>query len=248
MPALHEHIAKDGFRLRGLGMSRIDGFSDVVFGFALTLIVVSLEVPHTYAELHELLLGFVPFLICFVFLVMVWWAHYRYFRRFHLHDPATIVLNSALLFTVLFYVYPLKFLFTIVSKQFTGGTTEGVFTAASQVRELVSVYGIGFTAIYLLFAAMYWNAWRQRDHLRLNALETTLTTNYMWDDFGVACIGVIVCVAAQLFPPEQATKACYFFFLIGVWKTIHGTISGKRARAALARTSAEDCAPLPHQD
>jgi hypothetical protein len=70
----------------------------------------------------------------------------------------------------------------------------------------------------------------------------------MWDDFGVACIGVIVCVAAQLFPPEQATKACYFFFLIGVWKTIHGTISGKRARAALARTSAEDRAPLPHQD
>jgi hypothetical protein len=69
---------------------------------------------------------------------------------------------------------------------------------------------------------MYWNAWRQRDHLRLSPLETTLTLNYMSDDFGVACIGIIVCVAAQLFPPADATKACYFFFLIGVWKTIHG--------------------------
>jgi uncharacterized membrane protein len=246
--ALHQHIAKDGFRLRGLGMSRIDGFSDVVFGFALTLIVVSLEVPRTYAELHELLLGFLPFLICFVFLIMVWWAHYRYFRRFHLHDTATILLNSALLFTVLFYVYPLKFLFTIASRQLTGGGAEGVFTAASQIRELVTVYGIGFTAIYLLFAAMYWNAWRQRDLLRLSPLETTLTLTYVVDDFGVACIGLIVCVSAQLFPPAEATKACYFFFLIGVWKTIHGNISGKLARKALERTSAEDRAPLPHQD
>ena len=248
MQAFHQHIAKDGFRLRGLGMSRIDGFSDVVFGSALTLIVVSLEVPRTYAELHELLLGFVPFLICFVFLVMVWWAHYRYFRRFHLHDPATIVLNSALLFTVLFYVYPLKFLFTIASKQFIGGGNEGVFTAAWQIRELVTVYGIGFTVIYLLFAAMYWNAWRQREHLRLSPLETALTLSYIWDDFGTACIGVIVCLAAQFFQPANATKACYFFFLIGIWKTIHGSLSGRYIKAAEARTSPEDLAPLSHQD
>lgn len=248
MSALHDHIAKDGFRLRGLGMSRIDGFSDVVFGFALTLIVVSLEVPHTYTELHELLLGFLPFLICFVFLIMVWWAHYRYFRRFHLHDTTTIILNSALLFTVLFYVYPLKFLFTIVSKQFIGGGNEGVFTAASQVRELVTVYGIGFTAIYLLFAAMYWNAWRQREHLHLSPLETTLTLNYMWDDFGVACIGIVVCVTAQFFAPADAARACYFFFLIAIWKTIHGAIAGKLARKAMERTPAEDLGPLAHHD
>jgi hypothetical protein len=34
MQTLNEHIAKDGFRLRGTAMSRVDGFSDVVFGFA----------------------------------------------------------------------------------------------------------------------------------------------------------------------------------------------------------------------
>ena len=48
MQPLHDHIAKDGFRLRGTEMSRIDAFSDVVFGFALTLIVVSLDVPKTF--------------------------------------------------------------------------------------------------------------------------------------------------------------------------------------------------------
>jgi hypothetical protein len=35
----------DGFRLRGGEISRVESFSDAVFGFALTLLVVSLDVP-----------------------------------------------------------------------------------------------------------------------------------------------------------------------------------------------------------
>ena len=112
------HVAKDGFRLRGTEMSRVDGFSDVVFGFALTLLIVSLEVPKTYAELHETLRGFLPFAVSFTFLIMLWFAHFRVFRRFGLHDNATIIVNAVLLFVVLFFVYPLKFLFTLV----LGGT------------------------------------------------------------------------------------------------------------------------------
>ncbi len=239
MPTLHQHIAKDGFRLRGLELSRIDGFSDVVFGFALTLIVVSLEVPHTYDELHKILLGFVPFFICFVFLILVWWDHYRFFRRFNLHDPATIFINCALLFTVLFYVYPLKFLFTLIASQAIG-QARNVFTSAEQPRELMMVYGAGFAAIYFIYAALYWNAWRQREHLRLSPLEKTLTLSYMCDNFGVGCIGLLCCLVARLLPVEQAGMAGWCFFVIGIWKTVLGTVSGKRARLARARTAAED--------
>jgi len=236
---LHHHIAKDGFRLRGLAMSRIDGFSDVVFGFALTLIVVSLEVPHTYDELHKILLGFVPFAVCFVFLILVWWDHYTFFRRFNLHDPATIVINCALLFTILFYVYPLKFLFMLITAQATG-QANAVFTSPEQPRELMIVYGSGFAAIYFIFAALYWNAWRQRRHVHLSPLETTLTLSYMWDNFGVGCIGLICCLAARLLPPAQAGNAGWFFFIIGIWKTVHGRVTGRRTSAARARTPAEE--------
>ena len=47
---LHAAVDADGFRPRGTQGSRIDAISDVVFGFALALLVVSLEVPKTYTN------------------------------------------------------------------------------------------------------------------------------------------------------------------------------------------------------
>src|SRR5277367_543454 len=106
-------LDKDGFRPRATEVSRIEAFSDMVFGFAMTLVVVSLQVPRTYDELHAMLKGFIPFAFCFGILVRVWLRHYQFFRRFGLRDMTTIWINAALLFVVLYYVYPLKFLFTI---------------------------------------------------------------------------------------------------------------------------------------
>ncbi len=245
MPALHDLIAKDGFRLRGTAMSRLDGFSDVVFGFALTLIVVSLEVPKTYAEFHQLLFGFIPFLICFVFLFMVWWSHFRFFRRYGLHDMGTILINAALLFTVLFYVYPLKFLFNLIALQVLGQVSDAhpIFTAAWQSREMMTVYGLGFAATYFCISALYFNAYRQRQNLELTPLEKTLTLTYATDDLGVACVGLICILFAHILPPDQVGLSGFCFFLIGVWKTIHGFIGGNRLRAARARALPPDAVP-----
>ncbi len=152
MRAPHDHIAKDGFRLRGTHMSRIDGFSDVVFGFALTLLVVSLEVPRTYDQFHAALLGFFPFAVCFFFLILIWMSHFRFFRRYGLHDLGTLWINSALLFSVLFYVYPVKFLFSVASGNHVD---PHVFSNPFQPREMMEVYGLGFAAIYFCLAALY---------------------------------------------------------------------------------------------
>ena len=51
-------MSKLQFQLRGREMNRIEAVSDVVFGFALALLVVSLEVPHTYADLLNAMRGF----------------------------------------------------------------------------------------------------------------------------------------------------------------------------------------------
>ncbi len=186
---LREHLEKDGFRLRGIEVSRIDAFSDVVFGFALTLLVVSLQVPKTYAELHLMLGGFVPFAISFTLLTLIWFAHYKFFRRFGLRDTGTIAINAMLLFVVLYYVYPLKFLFTFVTAWMMGGSFHAYFTSDAEVRQLMVLYGVGFAGIYLLFAALYWNAWRQREALGLTALERVLVQGYVSDTLGNAGVG-----------------------------------------------------------
>ena len=53
------------FRYRAHEVSRIEAFSDVVFGFAISLLVVSLEAPKNYHEMVETLRGFIPFAITF---------------------------------------------------------------------------------------------------------------------------------------------------------------------------------------
>ena len=57
------------FRWRSGEIARLEAFCDVVFGFAITLLVVSLEVPHTYGELMADMRGFIPFALCFTQLV-----------------------------------------------------------------------------------------------------------------------------------------------------------------------------------
>src|SRR5881628_3867201 len=104
-----EHV--DGFRWRSHEITRVEGFSDAVFGFAVTLLIVSLEVPHTSTELLETMRGFGAFVVTFVMLAGIWYAQHTFFRRYGLEDKVTVFLNLTLLFTVLFFVYPMKFLF-----------------------------------------------------------------------------------------------------------------------------------------
>ena len=74
----------------------------------------------------------------------------------------TIWLNGALLFVVVSYIYPLKFLFAGIvgpsGMRFGQSTT---FIRLDQMRTLMVIYGAGFATIFLLFAAMYWRAARR---------------------------------------------------------------------------------------
>jgi uncharacterized membrane protein len=75
-------------------ISRLEAFSDAVFAFALTLLVVSLDVPKSYAELITLMTGFVPFAASFALLTWIWYEHNVFFRKYGLQDPWTTALNA----------------------------------------------------------------------------------------------------------------------------------------------------------
>ncbi|MEO8371909.1 MAG: TMEM175 family protein [Candidatus Solibacter sp.] len=184
---LREHLLhkqhEPGFRWRGGEIARIEGLSDAVFAFAVTLLVVSLEVPKTFNELAELMRGFVPFAICFMGLMQVWLEQYRYFRRYNLQDSTSTMLNFILLFVVLFYVYPLKFLFTLLVNIWTrhslqvhlaNGVTENVIEP-HQMAHLMAIFSSGYLAVALIFMLLFGHALRRRHALELDDVEVFAT-------------------------------------------------------------------------
>lgn len=168
---------EDGFEWRGREVSRLEGLSDAVFGFAITLLVVSLEVPKSVDELLHAMRGFIPFALSFALLFRLWAYQYRFFRRYGLEDATTIRLNGILLFVVLFFIYPLKFLTTVVSdflfEKGVGTLKPGMLTAALQHGGfgLVLIFYLGFGTVFLMLGLMYLHAYRLRDEIGLNELE-----------------------------------------------------------------------------
>jgi uncharacterized membrane protein len=176
LPNKH-HDPVDGFRWRSHEITRIEGFSDAVFGFAVTLLIVSLEVPRTSTELLATMRGFGSFVVTFLILAGMWYMQHTFFRRYGLEDRVTVVLNLVLLFTVLFFVYPLKFLFTTM---FARLLTRGTVVTAHGIEPLIlpqhrpiifMIFGAGFTAVFMVFVLLYRHAYKQRDKLELNEFE-----------------------------------------------------------------------------
>ncbi len=185
------------FRHRGTEVSRLEGISDAVFGFALTLLVVSLEVPKTFDALMTSLKGFLAFGVCFAVLFQIWTRHFLFFRRYGLEDHVTRMLNAALLFVVLGYVYPLKFLMsTFVDVWSVGGPNLiSKSIREEQLPQLFAVYGAGFGLIYFLFGLLYFNANRLADQLELTPFERLDTR---WQAVQYMSISVVTLLSVLL--------------------------------------------------
>lgn len=185
--------------------SRLEGFSDAVFAFAATLLVVSLEVPENFSALVAQIQGFGAFAITFGALVAIWTVHKAFFRRYRLDDGWTVFLNSALLFIVLFYVFPLKFLTeTFFSGVLGFGGRHISIQDADELATVFTLYSAGFTAMFVLVAAMYGHAYRRRSALRLNAIQAWeaayLGRHYLlFAVAGVASMGLAIAGVGILF-------------------------------------------------
>jgi uncharacterized membrane protein len=212
------------FRWRAGEITRLEAFCDVVFGFAITLLVVSLEVPHTYAELMADMRGFLPFAACFAQLALIWRTHYKFSRRYGLEDPYTVFLNVVLLFLVLFYVYPLKFVFTTLFSEIMGTDVSGMGWHEASV--LMRIYAIGFAAVFLLFVLMYGHAYRLRRKLELTAVEALETRFAMRENILLALVGLVSFLVALKSP----AWAGWVYIAIGPLLAVHGSIFGKRVR------------------
>lgn len=226
----------EGCRVRGEQVSRIEGFSDAAFAFAVTLLVISLEVPRSFDEMLDGLKGLPAFAACFAILVWLWSAHYRHFRRYGLEDAPTIALNAAFLFVVMLYVYPLKFSFTIFMGMITGLQPSNTGRIAlHQVDDLFILYGAGFFAIFGLLGLMTRRAWRLRDALRLNEMERLVTREEMSRCLWLALLGAAGMVAAIVLPDRWAGMSGLLYGFIAVIEVVIALRYGRDRTPILQR-------------
>ncbi|MDQ6718905.1 MAG: TMEM175 family protein [Gemmatimonadota bacterium] len=227
----------------------------------MTLLVVSLEVPKNFAELRHSVAGFLPFAISFSILVWIWYNQHIFFRRYGLQDAYSIFLNVTLLFVILFYIYPLKFLFGLLISTFSGAAVAmtfpdgspgfGISTGSSPAEPviafndlptLMAIYAAGFIAIWTVFALLHLHAYRKRALLELTPLEAFDTLTAVREDSLLAGIGVVSLLFA-LTRVAPAGVSGWIYITIGPILWIHGIIARNQRRRLLATENADSRAP-----
>jgi uncharacterized membrane protein len=184
---------------------------------------VSLAVPPTFDALLTSLAGIPAFAVSFGLLAYIWYAQYTYFRRYDFEYALVVVLNLALLFVVLVYVYPLKFLYATVFNPSLATLRPG------QVPQLFIVYGVGFAAVFTLLTLLYLHAYRSRTSLSLSGLQVYEARAAVILYASIAGIGILSALIA-LALPDQGSIAGLVYFLIAVPSVVAGTLVGRRRR------------------
>ncbi len=189
------------FRWRGAEPSRMEGLSDGIFAVTLTLLVASLDVPETFYDLWLTVTRIPVFAICFTAILALWRMHDLYYRRYGLQDGVTVVLNSALLFLVVCYAYPLKFmvsfLWSAVLAQDTSAmflVPQGVVWSQSDLFQragMLFFYGIGVIGVFGIALLMLLHALRHKQVLELDDLELELTHRALRSHIISICFALI---------------------------------------------------------
>ncbi|HEV3409568.1 MAG TPA: TMEM175 family protein, partial [Chthoniobacterales bacterium] len=167
-----------GFRLRGLAMTRLEGFVDATFAFAVTMLIIAgQQVPDDVSALLAAFKHVPSFAASIVVLAIFWRGHWTWSRRFGLEDNVSICISWALIFTMLIYVYPLKVIFggmfAVLSDAAIGQSI--IVRSIGEARAIFALYAAGFTALSVQIVLLNLRAWSLRDPLRLNEREKLLT-------------------------------------------------------------------------
>lgn len=188
--------------------TRLEGFVDASFAFAVTLLVISIgRVPTKVADMLHALRGVPAFALCFLVIARIWKSHRDWSRYYDLDDPRALVLSLLLVFVVLVFVYPLRLLFALFFAWVSHGylVDQPVTASAEDLRAAFIVYGVGFAAIAALFALLYRHALGCAAAIGLDAREVIATRMHVviWAAFVLLAIASLLCAALLPFRNDQ---------------------------------------------
>ncbi len=232
MTATDDRTPEADFRWRGRDVTRLEAVSDGVFALAIALVMLADGAPTKLSELRAVFEQFLPLLISFAILGMIWHAHYLFFRRYGLRDGISALLNAALLFLVLLFAYPLKLLFAVICQGLFGlGSRLPLREVFDESFPILLVYSAGFAAIFLVIALLYRRAWSLRDQLELDEIERAGTRQYLQSSFIFVGFGSVSALLAFFLPDRLQPLAGWMYFGIGPVIGVHAWRWGVRREA-----------------
>jgi hypothetical protein len=115
-----------------------------------------------------------------------------------------VFLNGVLLFVVLFYVYPLKFMFDSMFDQILPAwqppAQRVVPMTLGQLANAATIYALGFVCMFSLFALLYRHAYARRDAIGLTPLEVFDVKMFGGHHLVSVGVGMVALLVAWLLP------------------------------------------------
>jgi uncharacterized membrane protein len=194
----------DVLRIRRHQPTRLEGFVDASFAFAVTVLVISFgHVPTSVPEMLHALRGLPAFAVSFLLIARIWMAHRDWSRHYDIEDSTSLRLSLLLVFVVLIFVYPLRLLFALFFHWISHGFLADQDLSMQSVEELRSafeVYGLGFGMIAGLIALLYLHALRAAVAIALDAREVLATRMHIALWSALAGLAAMSTLSAALLP------------------------------------------------
>ena len=236
-PARHSEIAsmmpadldvlpqRDGFRLRGMEMTRLETFIDAAFAFAISMLVIAgNNVPD---DITALLGAFrnVPTFICSIAVLGIYWrGHWLWSRRYGLEDGLSILISWALIVTILIFIYPLKAIFGAMWQYVSGGAVGQPLsrhTTEAQARWIFAIYALGVIGLSAEVLLLNLRAWHLREPLRLNARERFMAWSEVTGWSIPVGVGMVSLVFSFVLPISQIAWCGWVYFLMAILLRVH---------------------------